>query len=164
MPCWRALYQPAMQRVTDIVELVHAWHRPPPWPDSVPGLRALKADYIIGPLSNAHTALLLEMSKSRRLPWDVIIGSDITRTYKPDPAAYRKTVELLGLPPGEVMLVAAHNEDLQAARMSGLATTFIARPREHGSRQVLDLEPTSDWDVVADDIEDLARRLRRRGR
>ncbi|SDZ47708.1 haloacid dehalogenase type II [Herbiconiux ginsengi] len=143
----------------DVYDLVHAWHELAPWPDSVPGLHALKAQYTIGPLSNGHTALLLEMAKSAGLPWDLIIGSDLTQAYKPDPAAYLRPAAILGLAPAEVMLVAAHNDDLRAARDSGLATAFVARPLEHGSDQSIDLEAESDWDVVADDIVHLAELL-----
>jgi hypothetical protein len=48
------------------------------------------------------------MARAAGLPWDVILGSDISRAYKPSPDAYSKPAALLGLDPGEVMLVAAH--------------------------------------------------------
>jgi 2-haloacid dehalogenase len=72
------------------------------------------------------------MAKAAGLPWDVILGSDISRAYNPSPHAYRKPAALLGLDPGEVMLVAAHNSDLEGARRAGLATAFVARPTEYG--------------------------------
>jgi len=99
------------------------------------------------------------MAKAAGLPWDVILGSDISRAYKPSLDAYRKPAALLGLDPGEVMLAAAHNSDLAGARRAGLATAFIARPTEHGSRQVTDLAATDDWDVTATSVTGLARQL-----
>ena len=111
---------------------------------------------MIGPLSNGDTALLTRMAKHAGLPWDVVLGSDVTRRYKPHPEAYTRAAEFLDLPPAEVMLVAAHNGDLQAAREAGLATGFVARPTEHGPGQRTDLVPTSDWDVVAPDLVELA--------
>ena len=79
------------------------------------------------------------MAKATGLPWDVILGSDISRAYKPSPDAYRKPAALLGLDPGEVMLVAAHNSDLEGARRAGLATAFIAgSPRLSGLGVVTD--------------------------
>ncbi|BAH48603.1 haloacid dehalogenase type II [Rhodococcus opacus] len=144
----------------ELDELSRAWHELTPWPDSVPGLTALRSDYIIGPLSNGNTSLLLDMAKNAGIPWDVIIGSDINRIYKPHPRAYLHTARLLGLDPGEVMLAAAHNDDLDAARAAGLATAFILRPLEHGSHQTSDLAPTGSWDISATDIPDLAAQLR----
>ncbi|GAP54320.1 (S)-2-haloacid dehalogenase 4A [Arthrobacter sp. Hiyo6] len=134
-------------------------HRLPPWPDSVDGLAATRRGYIVGPLSNGNTSLLLDMARNAGLPWDVIIGSDMTRTYKPLPAAYLRTAEFLDLKPGAVMLVAAHNNDLRAAREAGLATAFIARPTEYGPGQVADLTPESDWDLSASSITELAHEL-----
>lgn len=140
-------------------ELNNSWHRLPPWPDSVEGLATIRRRYIVGPLSNGNTSLLVDMARNAGLPWDVIIGSDMTRTYKPLLQAYLRTAEFLDLNPGEVMLAAAHNSDLQAARTAGLATAFIARPTEYGPGQTADLAPEGDWDLVASSIPDLADHL-----
>jgi 2-haloacid dehalogenase len=142
-----------------LAELNKSWHRLPAWPDSVEGLARIRRRYIVGPLSNGNTSLLLDMARNAGLPWDVIIGSDMTRTYKPLPEAYLRTAEFLDLEPGEVMLAAAHNSDLHAARAAGLATAFIARHTEHGPGQTADLAPEGDWDLVASSIPELADRL-----
>ena len=128
------------------------------WADSVGGLRAVRRDFIVGPLSNGNTALLVDMAKAADLPWDVILGSDVSRAYKPSPQAYLGPATLLGLAPGEVMLVAAHNADLAAAREAGLATGYVPRPAEYGPHQPRNLAPTGDWDVLAESIIDLAER------
>jgi 2-haloacid dehalogenase len=99
------------------------------------------------------------MAKQASLPWDVIIGADLTRRYKPHPEAYFRAAAILDLAPGAVMLVAAHNYDLAAARQAGLATGFIARPTEHGPGQKTDLQAEADWDVVAEDLMDLGQQL-----
>jgi 2-haloacid dehalogenase len=143
----------------ELAALVAAWHYLPPWPDSAEGIRRIKRDFIVGPLSNGTTALLVDMAKAAGLDWDVILGSDISRSYKPSPDAYRIPAALLGLDPGEVMLVAAHNGDLEAARRTGLATAFIARPAEHGPGQATDLTASDDWDLTATSVTDLARQL-----
>jgi 2-haloacid dehalogenase len=139
--------------------LNHAWERLPAWPDSVEGLRLLKQSHLIGPLSNGDTALLARMARHAGLPWDVVLGSDVTRRYKPHPEAYTRAAAFLDLPPAAVMLVAAHNDDLAAARAAGLATGFVPRPAEHGPDQRTDLTATADWDVVAADLVELAGRL-----
>lgn len=143
----------------ELDDLNKAWHRLDPWPDAIPGLTRLKSRYIIGPLSNGSIALLVNMAKRAGLPWDVILGADVSRAYKRHPQAYLATAEVLGIEPGELMLVAAHNDDLAAARRCGLATGFVARRTEHGPGQTTNLEPEQDWDIVAADFVDLAGKL-----
>ncbi|HEX3648944.1 MAG TPA: haloacid dehalogenase type II [Pseudonocardiaceae bacterium] len=144
---------------SEIDALVHAWHELPPWPDSVAGLTAVKAHYVIGPLSNGNTSLLTDLAKHSGLPWDVILGSDVRKAYKPTRAAYLAPAELLDLAPGEIMLAAAHNDDLRHARSFGLATGFIARPTEGGPEQTADLVPDDDWDVSVASIVELAKAI-----
>jgi 2-haloacid dehalogenase len=132
------------------------WHRLRPWPDAVEGLTRLKTRYIIGTLSNGNVGLLTRMAKFGKLPWDVVLGAETARAYKPQPQAYLASAELLNLKPGQVMLVAAHNGDLAAAASAGLRTAFVPRPAEHGPHQKRDLKPEREWDVVADDFIRLA--------
>lgn len=150
---------PAVFEPAGLDTLARAWHFLPPWPDSAEGIAQIKRGYIVGPLSNGNTALLLDMAKAAGLPWDIILGSDISRAYKPDPEAYRRPAAILGLEPGQVMLVAAHNSDLAAARRAGLATAFLARPAEYGPGQTLDLTADPGWDLTVSSITDLASRL-----
>jgi 2-haloacid dehalogenase len=143
----------------DLRHINLGWHRLDPWPDSVGGLTRLKRRFIIGPLSNGNVALLTKMAKHASLPWDVVFGSDLFGHYKPDPETYLGVARLLDLAPGEVMMAAAHNNDLAAARRSGLMTAFWPRPTEYGPHQKRDFAAEQDWDVVAKDIEDLAEQL-----
>lgn len=135
------------------------WHRLDPWPDSVEGLTLLKSRYVIGTHSNGNIALIVNMAKHGGLPWDVILGAEVVRQYKPMPETYDRCCDALGLIPSEVMMTAAHNDDLAAARDRGLKTAFVARPEEYGSEQTTDLEPTEDWDIIALDFVDLARKM-----
>jgi 2-haloacid dehalogenase len=143
----------------DLDELTRFWHRLDPWPDSSAGLHRLKRRHIVGPMSNGTVALLTNLGKHADLPWDVVIGSDVTRHYKPDPEMYLGVCAFLALAPEQVMLAAAHNQDLKAASALGLATGFIARPKEHGPHQSRDFEAEGPWDVVANSVEDLATKL-----
>jgi 2-haloalkanoic acid dehalogenase type II len=70
----------------ELEELNRAWERLPAWPDSREGLQQLKSRYVVGPLSNGNTALLVNMAKNAGLPWDVVVGSDLLQAYKPDAA------------------------------------------------------------------------------
>lgn len=141
--------------------LSSVWRRLRPWPDVADGLHRIRGGYIVGPLSNANTALLVELSRHAGLNWDLVLGSDIFGTYKPERRVYQGAASLLGLDPGEVMLAAAHNDDLAGAAAAGLATAFIARPFEHGSNQRIDLFPEEPWDLISDSVIDLAARLGR---
>jgi len=139
--------------------LVLFWHFLDPWPDSLQGLERLHRKYILGTLSNGGVRLLADMARYARLPWDVILSSDLFRRYKPDPAVYLGAAELLDTRRDNVMLVAAHNYDLAAARKQGFKTAFVPRPTEYGPRQSRDFKAESDWDYVAADFADLAGRL-----
>lgn len=132
------------------------WHRLRPWPDSVPGLRALHSRYVLGPLSNGNVSLLVDMARGAGLPWDVILGAEVFGHYKPDPETYLGACRLLSREPDQVMLCAAHNNDLAAAQKLGLRTAFIPRPAEYGPLQARDFGPEGEWDVVAADMEDFA--------
>jgi len=183
---WRAEYDPAMARireggrgyvpldelhrenlhkvaadfgVTAPESLAHAWERLAPWPDVVPGLTALKTRHILAPCSNGSIALMTRLAKYAGLPWDCILGAEIAQDYKPRPQVYLASCAALQLEPTEVMMVAAHNDDLHAARAAGLKTAFIPRPTEHGPGQATDLAPDSQWDIIADDFQDLAWQL-----
>lgn len=140
-------------------ELNLVWHRLEPWPDSVEGLTLLKSRFIIGTHSNGNIALMVNMAKHGSLPWDVILGAEVVGQYKPVPETYSRCCDALGLTTPEVMMIAAHNDDLSAARAQGLKTGFVARPEEYGPEQKRDLEPTEDWDVVASNFIDLARKM-----
>ena len=137
-------------------DLNHAWHLLPPWPDSPPGIAALKRNYIVGPLSNGNTSLLLDMAKAGGLAWDLILGSDVSRAYKPAREAYLRPAAMLGLEPGEVMLAAAHEADLAAAREAGLAAAFISRPLERGPGIPGAGVAAKTWDLSVSSITELA--------
>lgn len=143
----------------DLDHINRGWHRLHPWADALPGLKRLSRRFVIGPLSNGNVALLVNMAKSAGLPWDMVCSTELFRRYKPDPATYLGAAALLGLRPDQVMMAAAHNADLRAARAQGLATAFFARPTEYGPHQVRDFGPDEAWDVIATDITDLATRL-----
>jgi 2-haloacid dehalogenase len=134
------------------------WHRLEPWPESVEGLTRLKARYVITPLSNGNVALLTNMAKRAGLPWDLILSAEIARHYKPDPETYLMVPDLLDLRPEQVMMVAAHPDDLRAAAENGLKTAYVPRPLEFGPGKRAE-EPDPTFDVVADDIVQLAEKL-----
>jgi 2-haloacid dehalogenase len=141
---------------------VLVWHRLKPWPDSVAGLKRLKKKFTIAPLSNGNVVLLADMAKNAGIPWDLILSAELAKHYKPDPEAYLTAVQLLELKPEEVMMGAAHIQDLDAARALGLRTGFIYRPNEYGPAERVrhaDKAAPGQFDVVAKDMVDLAVQL-----
>lgn len=128
-------------------DLNRVWHRLDPWPDSVAGLTRLKSRFTICSLSNGNIGLLTNMAKRAGLPWDCVLSAEVFRAYKPDPATYLGVAGVFDVPPAQVMLVAAHQEDLAAARACGLATAYIERPLEFGDAHVKDVspDPANTW-------------------
>jgi 2-haloacid dehalogenase len=143
----------------DLQYLTLGWHRLHAWPDTVSGLTRLKTKYIISPLSNGNVALLTNMGKFAGMPWDLILSAELFEHYKPDPETYLGAAKLLCLKQEQVMMVAAHNNDLKAARKLGLKTAFVARPTEYGPHQKYDFEAKDNWEIVAKDFNEIAERM-----
>ena len=143
----------------EIDHLNRVWHRLDPWPDARRGLALLKRRCVIATLSNGNVALLVNMARHGRLPWDAVLSAELFRHYKPDPQAYLGAAAMLGFEPGEVMMVAAHKDDLRAAQACGLAAAFVRRPREKGPKVKVDVTPEKEFDFNARDFVDLARRM-----
>ena len=143
----------------EAAEFNRVWHRLDPWPDTVEGLTRLKARLPIATLSNGHVRLLLDMARHGGLPWDAIFSAELFGHYTPDPEVYLGACRLLDLPPAQVLMVAAHPSDLRSARAAGLMTAYVPRPLEHGPGGPLEPWTEGEFDLVAADFVDLARRL-----
>jgi 2-haloacid dehalogenase len=135
------------------------WHRLTPWPDSVPGLERLKSRFVITTLSNGNISLLTNMAKHAGLPWDCVLSAENVRRYKPDPGIYLLPGELFDLKPEQMMMVAAHEHDLQSAQRHGLRTAYVHRPMEHGAGKASKIPPIERYDFVAKDFGELAQQL-----
>ncbi len=139
--------------------LNRVWHRLNLWPDVVQGLARLKRRHTITTLSNGNIGLLTNMAKYGGLPWDCVLSAEVFRAYKPDPRVYRGVADVFDVAPSEVMMVAAHHDDLAAARACGLQTAYIERPLEFGAAHVKDVSPDAENTLHARDFLDLARQL-----
>jgi 2-haloacid dehalogenase len=138
------------------VHLNRVWHRLEAWPDSVAGLHRLKAKFTLCTLSNGNLGLLTNMAKRAGLPWDCVLSAEVFRAYKPDPATYLGVAQVFDLQAHEVMLCAAHHDDLAAARACGLRTAYIERPLEFGATRPKDVSPQRGNDLHARDMHALA--------
>jgi 2-haloacid dehalogenase len=128
-------------------------HRARPWPDSPAALDRLRGTHAVVALSNADFDELVDLSRSGGLGWHGIISTAASHSFKPDPTVYRNAVQMLGVDPSSIMMVAAHPWDLRAAAEHGLATAFVARPGSEPPR------PDDRFDLEVTDLHDLAERL-----
>ena len=136
-------------------ELVRAWHRLRPWPDTVPGLTALRERHYLSPLSNGGLGLLTRLARFAGLPFDCIVSAELARSYKPDPRVYQLIPGYFDIAPERVLMVACHPEDLVAAATQGLRTGYIPRPAEWGPGGTAPAAPDGA-DFVGDDLVALA--------
>lgn len=136
-----------------------AWHRLQPWPDAVEGISRLKRRFIVAPLSDGNTRMMVDMAKHSGLPWDTILGADVSRAYKPMPQVYLRACELFGVAPNQAMLIAAHDYDLQAARECGLRTAYVDRPDGRDPSKAASDGAQHDWEFNAKDLIELAQTL-----
>lgn len=139
--------------------LALAWRRLDPWPDVVEGMRQLKQRFTLAALSNGNVALVVEMAKRGGIPWDVVLGAELVRQYKPMPAVYDSAPAFLGLQPDEVMMVACHVWDLEHAAKRGLRTAYVRRPDEYGPGKAFEAPAEGTFDVHVGSFVELAERL-----
>ncbi len=143
----------------EIEHLNNAWHRLTPWPDSVQGLERMRTSYTAATLSNGNVSLLVDLSKYGGLTWDCVLSSELAGHYKPDKEVYLTAAGLLGLSPEQMMMVAAHTDDLEAAKELEFATAYVSRPLEFGQGGTNDEYEDMPFDIIARDFNDLARKL-----
>jgi len=143
----------------ELARLNRVWHRLMPWPDAVGGLNRLRARYAVSTLSNGNVSLLVDMARNAGLPWDCVLSGELVRRYKPDPEVYLMAARLLGCAPHELMLVAAHVDDLRGAQACGLRTAYVHRALEFGPDAPPRPARPAGFDLLASDFLDLARQL-----
>jgi len=137
-------------------ELNRIWTRLDPWPDSVEGLARLRRRFVVSTLSNAGMRAMVAVVKHAALPFDAVLTAELAQSYKPAPAVYQLAVDYLGYRPEEIMMVACHKYDLEAARAFGMRTAFVARPLEFGAGAQPDVAPEPWFDVYASSFVELA--------
>ncbi|HUN52343.1 MAG TPA: haloacid dehalogenase type II [Candidatus Sulfotelmatobacter sp.] len=137
----------------------HAWHELNAWPDFPAVLPKLRQRYIVASFTILSVSLIIDTARRNGLSWDAVLSCEMIGTYKVRPEAYRTVAKWLVLPPAEILMVACHNFDLDAARAAGFNTAFVRRPAEWGPAGPPDPEPNPACTIVAEDFPDLARQL-----
>ena len=103
----------------------------PPHPEVEEGLRALKdAGLRLATLTNSTQEVADAQMRNSGLGelFEMSLSADGAGRLKPAPEPYRMAAESLGVPIGEIRLVAAHGWDVVGAMRAGCAAAFVARP------------------------------------
>lgn len=140
-------------------ELAYAWRKLDPWPDTLAGMERLRRKYTLAALSNGNIALMSAMAKRAGIPWDVILGAQLVKQYKPRGEVYDSAAQLLSVTNPEVMMVACHIWDLDGAKPRGLKCAYVRRATEFGGKLETAVPAAGVYDLMATDFLDLADKL-----
>ncbi|HKB29924.1 MAG TPA: haloacid dehalogenase type II [Streptosporangiaceae bacterium] len=130
------------------VRSMRSWQ---PFPDTRPALaaaRALGARLAI--ISNTDRDIIAHTLRHLEVPFDEVITAEDCRAYKPDPAVFRRAVEVIGAPPARILHVAFGFEyDNAPARAAGMRTAWVNRSaRARPSGEVPDFEWRDLWPLL----------------
>jgi len=139
--------------------VVRRWHELDTWPDFPAGLARLRARHLCVSFTILSLALIVDTARRNRIAWDAVISCEMLRVYKTRPEAYRLAAKYLAVPPSDILMVACHNFDLDAARGEGFRTAFVRRPDEWGPAGPPDPAPNPACDLVVDGFAELAAQL-----
>ncbi len=144
----------------DRKNIAGTWHKLSSWGDFAPSLLAIRECCPVVSFTMLPLSLVVDVSRLNAISWDAVISCEAIGFYKPDPRAYQQVSKWLGLEPPDILMVACHNFDLNAARACGYKTAFVRRPLEWGHEGPPDPTPHSDCDFVFDSFEELSKSIR----
>ena len=139
--------------------IARQWHRLDAWPDFATALRRLRRNRVCVSFTILSLSLIVDVSRRNGIDWDAVIPCEMLRVYKPLPDAYRCAAGFLAVEPREILMVACHNFDLNAARGVGYRTAFVRRPDEWGPAGPPDPIPNPATDIVVDGFAELSDRF-----
>jgi 2-haloacid dehalogenase len=102
-----------------------------PYPEVVQSLLRLRdAGLRLATLTNStmQTAEAQLNFAGLREHFEQVISADEVRCFKPAPEVYQLAASRLGVEPGQVRVVSAHDWDVTGALRAGCAAAFVARP------------------------------------
>ncbi len=137
--------------------LWRTWHQLDTWPDFPAALAAMRRALPVVSFTMLPTALVVDVSRRNGISWDAIISCEMIGAYKPHAEAYRTAARWLNLAPEQVLMVACHNFDLNAAQDAGMRTAFVRRPDEWGPAGPPDPLPNRAHDFIEDGFDGLCR-------
>ena len=141
---------------SEVLLLSDGWERLRPWPDSAEGLRRLRRSHPVAALSNADVASVIAVSRAAGLEWDAVFSAQMFQAFKPHSSAYLGAATLSGEDPDQILMVASHRYDLDAAAALGFGTAFVFRPFEYGPGGRPDVASDGDYDFTVESVGELA--------
>jgi 2-haloacid dehalogenase len=141
----------------DRKSLIEEYQNLRPFPDVVPGIRALRDRPLVAFSNGVEATARTLLERAGVLEHlDGVISVDNVESFKPDPAVYNYLARKLEREPGEVWLVSSNPFDAIGAKAAGLRTAWVKRkPDAVFDPWGAELEP----DVVVGDLEELAERI-----
>ena len=130
---------------TQLQDLNMVWHRLDPWSDTCKGIRELNRQVWTCTLSNGNLSLLKDMLAHGNMEFTHVYSAEMFQSYKPNPKVYLGAAEKIGLKPEQCSLVAAHLDDLKAAKKCGFSTIYVERPREERHPELRDEGIVDIW-------------------
>lgn len=139
--------------------LWRAWHELDAWPDFPAAQSALREKFPVVSFTMLPTALVVDVSRRNGITWDAVISCEMIGVYKPHAQAYGTAARWMALEPSQILMVACHNFDLNAAHKAGFRTAFVRRPDEWGPEGPPDPNPNMAYDFIEVNFDDLRRRV-----
>ena len=139
--------------------LWRAWHELDAWPDFPRAQAALRKAFPVVSFTMLPTSLVVDVSRRNGIVWDAVISCEMIGVYKPNAQAYAAAARWMALEPAQILMVACHNFDLNAAHNAGFRTAFVRRPDEWGPEGPPDPKPNMEYDFVEDGFDALQRKV-----
>ena len=138
----------------EVDAFMRGWQQLSPFPDVADGLRRLDAQFDLVALSNGNPWFLDHLVRNRiKFNFHDVISVETVGAFKPHPGVYRRAARLLGMEPGEIIMVSSNSFDVMGARTCGLRGIFVNResvPYEDTDRQYLPDLQVADFGEMAD--------------
>ena len=103
----------------------------PPHPDARPALERLRsAGFRLAALTNSTAEVEEAQLRNAELAdfFEKALSADSGKRLKPAAEAYADAARVLGVPPAQIRMVAAHAWDVHGALRAGCAAAFVQRP------------------------------------
>jgi 2-haloacid dehalogenase len=139
--------------------LWRAWHELDAWPDFPAAQAALRQKLPVVSFTMLPIALVVGVSRRNGIAWDAVISCEMIGVYKPHAQAYATAARWMALEPSQILMVACHNFDLNAAHQAGFRTAFVRRPDEWGPGGPPDPNPNLAYDFIEDGFETLSHKI-----
>ena len=115
---------------TEKLEALSLFAALPAYNDAKEGLLFLKErGYRLATLTNSPNSTMMQQLQNAEILsyFDATLSVDSVKKYKPATETYHWAAKELGVPVGEVLMVAAHGWDIAGAAAAGMQTAFIER-------------------------------------